>query len=377
MAILAACALMAAPLVVILLATAVYALSVLAGLAGFPATAERLVGAYSASIGWLFNPPVLPTVVPRLVVLVLLALVGVLAAAWWQSRRSGTKRKARGAVLWSLLGHPLDAGEAERVAVENAWRLTPGGSAAVPPQRADVGRRFVEMMAENFGQPGFRELVIGVHDLDARRDVTVGVVAPQWQAAFQTRRVGAGPREAEAIELAQAGDADRGVLADALIGSLRVPAACEPHEMEWPLAGYWRGERHRWTDRPELVGRLIDEVARIGVEQVVLVSPAPPAALPHDLRARPRDFRARMGEAWRSIETAAFQDAWAAAASRFSGVFAIRPDHNAISPFDFTGGYDEGSDRTRTVQELMAQGYEDAYRQFIEPVVATGERIDS
>lgn len=84
-----------------------------------------------------------------------------------------------------------------------------------------------------------------------------------------------------------------------------------------------------------------------------------------------------MGEAWRSVETAAFQDAWAAAASRFSGVFAIRPDHNAIGPFDFAGGYDEGSDRMRTLGELMTQGYDDAYRQFIEPVVATGERIDS
>lgn len=377
-ALLVACALMAAPLLVILAATGVYALSMLAGLAGFPATAERLIAAYSATIGWLFDPPVLPTVVPRLVVLALLVLVGVLGVAWWRARGArASKRRARGAVAWSLLGHPLDGADAERVALEHAWRLTPGGSAAVPPQRGDVGRRFVEMVADNFGQPGFRELLVGVHDLDARRDVTVGVVAPQWQAAFQARRVGAGPRDAEAIELAQAGDAERGLLADALIGSLRVPTACEPHDMEWPLAGYWRGERHRWTDRPEIVGRLIDEVARIGVEQVVLVTPAPPAALPHDLRARPRDFRARMGEAWRSVETAAFQDAWAAAASRFSGVFAIRPDHNAIGPFDFAGGYDEGSDRMRTLGELMTQGYDDAYRQFIEPVVATGERIDS
>jgi hypothetical protein len=76
----------------------------------------------------------------------------------------------------------------------------------------------------------------------------------------------------------------------------------------------------------------------------------------------------------RSIETAALQDAYAAAATRFSGVFVIRPAHNPIGPFDFAGTYDEGSDRRRTVEELMAQGYADAYRLFIEPVVAAGER---
>ncbi len=67
----------------------------------------------------------------------------------------------------------------------------------------------------------------------------------------------------------------------------------------------------------------------------------------------------------------------ASAATRFSGVFVIRPEHNPIGPFDFAGVYDEASDRRRTVAELMQQGYDDAYRQFIEPVVATGERVEA
>lgn len=82
-----------------------------------------------------------------------------------------------------------------------------------------------------------------------------------------------------------------------------------------------------------------------------------------------------MGEALRSSETAAFQDAWAAAATRFSGVFTIRPTYNPIGPFDHDGVYDESSDRRRPVTELLQQGHDDAYRQFIEPVVATGERV--
>jgi len=38
--------------------------------------------------------------------------------------------------------------------------------------------------------------------------------------------------------------------------------------------------------------------------------------------------------------------------------------------------YDERSDRTHSLSELTDRGYEDAYRQFIEPIVgAGGERI--
>ena len=54
----------------------------------------------------------------------------------------------------------------------------------------------------------------------------------------------------------------------------------------------------------------------------------------------------------------------------------IRPSHNPIRPFDLTGAYDEKSDRVVTLEEVMERGYEDAYRQFIEPVLgASGERI--
>jgi hypothetical protein len=53
----------------------------------------------------------------------------------------------------------------------------------------------------------------------------------------------------------------------------------------------------------------------------------------------------------------------------------IRPDHNPIGPFDFSGVYDDASDRQCHVAELMQQGYDDAYRSFIEPVVAAGERL--
>ena len=65
----------------------------------------------------------------------------------------------------------------------------------------------------------------------------------------------------------------------------------------------------------------------------------------------------------------AVRDAVAAQAPRFEGVFVIRPPHNPVGPFDFGGAFDERSDRFQRIDELMDRGYEDAYRQFIEPVV--------
>jgi hypothetical protein len=57
-------------------------------------------------------------------------------------------------------------------------------------------------------------------------------------------------------------------------------------------------------------------------------------------------------------------------------VYVIRPSHNPIRPFDLAGAYDEKSDRMQPLEELMQRGYEDAYRQFIEPVLgAAGDRI--
>lgn len=370
---LAAVLLLLTPLTILVAATLVYLGSVVAALASFPSIAEWLVAAYQAMLGWLFAPPILPTIMPRAVVLAVLVVAAVSAVAAVKARRAErTRRRARGAFWWRLLGQPLDPREPETSVMETLRRLLQGDASSA---NSDLGRRYAELIADNFGQPGFREVVLGVHDLDARRDVVAAVLAPQWREAFAQRRAGAGPREAEALDLADEATADRGLAVDFVIGGLRLPAASAPHEVTFADQSYWQGETHRWCDRPELVGRLMDEVARVGVEQVILVGAAPPAATPHDMRSRPLDLRTRMGETLRSVETAAFQDGWAAAAGRFSGVFAIRPDHNPIGPFDFSGVYDESSDRHRTVGELMQQGHDDAYRQFIEPVVATGERL--
>jgi hypothetical protein len=61
---------------------------------------------------------------------------------------------------------------------------------------------------------------------------------------------------------------------------------------------------------------------------------------------------------------------------RFRALFTVRPLHNPVGAFDLGGAYDERSDRDQSLGELIELGYQDAYHQFIEPVVAvSGERI--
>jgi hypothetical protein len=371
----AAGVLIVAPLAVLVLATVTYALSLLAGLINLPNVSLWFVELYQRMLTVLFNPPFIPTVVPRGVMLAGLVVLGVLAVAAVKAYRSDRiRRRWRGAFWWQLLGSPLQADEPETTLVAVLWKLVRGASTAPQPSSADIGRRYIDLLSENFGQPGFRELLIAVHDLDARRDLVGGVLPPDVRTAFAARRRDAGAREAETVDLA---GPSRDLVVDFLKGAVRLPAIMAPHVCEFSADSYWRGERHRFCDRPELVTRLIEEIAGVGIEQVVFISPAGPAAPPHGIRTMPADLRARAGELVRSIETAALQDACSLALTRFSGVFVVRPDHNPVGPFDFAGAYDQASDRMRTLDELMKQGYSDAYVQFIEPIVAAGEKIDA
>ena len=69
------------------------------------------------------------------------------------------------------------------------------------------------------------------------------------------------------------------------------------------------------------------------------------------------------------------RSSWPRRTPRMS-TFTIRPGHNPIGPFDFSGEYDDRSDRRQPLTELMSHGYEDAYHQFIEPVLgASGEQM--
>jgi hypothetical protein len=253
------------------------------------------------------------------------------------------------------------------------WDLLRGAAQLKQPSKAELGRRYAEVLSENIGQPGFRELLFAVHDLDARRDLVFALVAEDRRRDLVRRRTSeeAEARRAEVIDLSGVG---REHLPDGIAGALSIALATDAHDMAFAPDEYWRGETHRVCDRPASVARLVHELANLSVEQILLVSAASETPGPHAL-ARPRlDAKGRLGEYLMSFEAAEVRDL--ARNSAGPRLFIVRPEHNPVGPFDFGGGFDERSDRRQGLAELMARGYEDAYHQFIEPVVgASGERV--
>ena len=372
-ALLIAAALIAAPLLLLLVTLGVYLTSLLLSLASMTGAAEATTRAYHAMLDAAIAPDALPTVMPRAVVLVLLFTLASLVASWWLAGRSaartGDRRSARarrrGAFWQRVVGAPLSSSRLFDVVTLQLWELVRGLITAPRPALPEFGRRYVELLTENVGQPGFRELLITAHDVDARRDISISLLAEPHRASFHERRSDGRPREGETIDLT---GVQREAIVTALEAALSVPLVTEPARLAYPPDSYWRGETHRLVDRPGCLLHLIDEAAAAGAEQAVIVSAAPPPAGPHQLRPVSADIAAQSGEVLRGIETASLAEAERVARVRFASCFVIRPAYNPIGPFEFDGTADEASDRRMTLAELMERGYQDAYQQFIEPV---------
>jgi hypothetical protein len=376
-ALLAGAAIVAVPLLVSAVGLLVYQLALLFE-AGGAGTAAWLASGYRGVVELAFRPTALPTWLPRLALLVLafitLTVVASGVRALW---RMPARRRQRGGPWWAAIGAPLSAAEAARYFHRGLWELIRGGARIDAPDVTDLGRRYGELLAENLGQPGVRELLMVVHDLDARRDLVFALLAEHRRREFFLRRaaVGTERRAAEAFDLA-------GVARDhtlhAVAGALAVPVVSEPALLVFPPESYWRGEAHRLTDRPGAIVRLLEEVAAAGAEQVILVTAASELEGPHGLSTRRPSPRARLGEFLASAQAASVRDALLASRGWFEALYVIRPAHNQNTPLDLAGVFDERSDRRVGLGELIDRGYEDAHRQFIEPVVgASGEALEA
>jgi len=365
---------LAVPAIVMLASVVVYLAALLLGMAGLD-TGAQLVETYAVELRRAFAPGGLPTWIPRLASLSATLALVVLATgagiAWW---RSPLHRRSAGSKLWALLGAPIDARPAITAAVETVWRLLKGGASIQTPKADDLSRRFAELLTENLGQPGFRELLLVVHDLDANRDLVFGLVRePFRRALFPSPGGVSATRRAEAHDL---GAGTQGFLTDVVAAALTLPGVSEERLVRFASDSYWRGETHRLADRAAGIGRLMEEAAAAGVEQVMVIAATPEPPGPHELRQPRVDGIGRVGEHLASTEAAALGDALRHLHHRFQGVYVVRPSHNPIRPLDLTGAYDEHSDRVQSLEELMERGYDDAYRQFIEPFLgASGERV--
>ena len=334
--------------------------------------ATGLVGEYLRVVQAAFAPAALPTWLPRLVLLLIAAAGAIALADGWIG---GAGRPVRGPLWWRAVRAPLSSSAAVDHTWSVMWDLVRGAAQLAQPTPVELGRRYAEMLSENIGQPGFRELLVAVHDADAHRDLIFALVAEHRRRDLVRRPTSAlaDARRAEVFDLAGVA---REYLPDAVAAALTVPLATEAHAVTFAADAYWRGETHRLCDRPAGLIRLIDELIDLGVEQVLLVSAAPELPGPHAL-AHPRiDARGRLGEYLQSTEAAIVRDATTTTGG--VRIFTVRPTHNPVGPFDFSGGYDDRSQRRQGLGELMNRGYEDAYHQFIEPVVgASGERMGS
>jgi hypothetical protein len=358
------------PLLVLILGAVLLPAGFLLQLAGVDA-GGAVTAAYSAGLQAAFAEDWLPTLVPRAVTIVLAALALTLAAAGLLHERQAARR-GRGRVWWWLRGAPFDASGACESFGGALWQLIRGAAPLGRPSDTALGRRYAEVLAENLGQPGFRELVVVATDLDARRDLVAALLADPFRQDFMGPRPGR-DRRAEVLDLSGIG---RDHAVDLLLAALTPPHACDPHAVTFTPDSFWRGETHRLCDRAGTIARLLEEVAAAGVTQVIVVSAAAPIAAPHRLRTPRLDVRGRLGELHAAAEAASLRDALEIARLRFDAVFTVAPAHNAIDPFDFDGAWDEASARRQTIAELMELAYEDAHRQFIDPVVgASGDQL--
>jgi hypothetical protein len=366
----AALAIVAVPIAAVVLGAAVFPIDFILKVTGIGGAAG-LVAVYLRAAQAAFAPGALPTWLPRLVVIVL----GTAGGAMLVTAARREPGRSNDAWWWRVLVAPLSAGDAIDHAWRMMWDLIRGATPVRQPAAADLGRRYTEMLADNLGQPGFRELLIIAHDIDARRDLVFALVAePRRREMVRRATIAAAEaRRAEVVDLAGLGQDH---LADAVAAALTVPLATEWHRVTFSPGEYWRGETHRLCDRPGALIRIVDELIDLGAEQIVLVAAAPETSGPHALAAPRLDARGRLGEYLESTEAAVLRDATTTTAG--VRIFTIRPAYNPVGPFDFTDGYDDRSRRRQPLAELLTLGYEDAYHQFIEPIVgASGERLQS
>jgi len=371
LALLASVALVALPLAAMAAGLVVFPIDFVLKMVGLSA-ASGLTERYLHLAQAAFAPEGLPTWLPRLVLLTLGAGAAFAVIATWFEHDD---RRQRGGVWWRIVRPPMSATSTVRHVWTMTWDLLRGAAQLTQPMRADLARRYIELLSDNLGQPGFRELLIAVHDLDARRDLVFALVGEERRRDL-VRRPTSEEADARRAELLDLSGIARDHLPDAIAAAMAVPLITDPHALRFAPDAYWRGETHRVTDRPACSVRLMEELARLDVEQVVIVSSVSSAARPHTLSPPRLDLKGRIGEYLQSSETAVVRDLLELSTQTGPRIFPIRPFHNPIGTFDFRGGFDDRSDRTQPLDELMARGYQDAYNQFIEPIVgASGDTM--
>jgi Patatin-like phospholipase len=345
-----------------------------------PGTTAGVLGRLSLSPEKLSGPYLAALAVP-VFALALLVLVGA-GSLWVRHRRRVVER------FEAVLDARPALDRLRRGLWEIARGVSPGGG---PPSEAELGRRYVALLADNFGEPGFRELVLRAADLD-RGEATAFTVLRDATGAESTARSRApAGAPAGAVDLRSPGrDA---LLFDAVATGLLCPMALPLRRVSFPKGGAHGGETHRLTEGTLAPGAGIMEALAAGAEQVIVVTGVPERTAPP---ARRRGPHARLDATVRALERRAALEieeverlnrivgtlghrrddgrgAWEDPATgrvfHEVDLWVIRPERRAQGPMELDGGRDPTTEVVQTTDDLLELGFHDAYRQFVEPVV--------
>jgi hypothetical protein len=289
----------------------------------------------------------------------------------------------------------FDARRGEERLRRGLWEIARGPAlTAAPPSGTELGRRFVALGAENLGQPGFRALILRTGDLDTGRVLPFVLLEDAHLASFAAAR---GPRSRAdgvpgAIDLRAAGN--DALFFDAVATGLLPPIAAPLRRVSFPKGGLHGGETHRLTDATLVGGCGIGEALAAGAEQVIVVTAVPEKPI---VPARRRGPRARVDGVLAALERQAvdrdlenalrinrlvetlghhtdgggraWQDPATGRLYRDAAVYVVRPDQRPIGPLELDGARDPATEVVRSTADLLEQGYRDAYRLFVDPVV--------
>lgn len=363
------------PVIVAMVAAAGYVVAFTLTVLGVPGAAS-LSGWVSTVGARAFAGEALPTLVPRAVMGVGLVALAMVAADLWLAvpRGAGTrvvKGVGRG---WGLVSAPFDTSSIRQAVRRSLWNTIRGAGQQAVPGREVLGHRYAELLGESLGQPGCRELMMAVTDLDARRDIVGAFLAGPYRARFLMGE----PWPERSVEVLDLAREDGGLVVDLLDAALTPGLGAEPRSLAYSVDGGWQGETHRACDRPGLLLRLLRELRLADVRQVVIVSAATPPSGARELRPPSLRLHARVGEFLTAAEGATCQEAVATAVALawFDAVYVIGPEYNALGAFAFDGADDVASERHWSLAELLQQGHRDAHAKFIDPVVgASGEQL--
>ena len=295
----------------------------------------------------------------------------------------------------------LDESRAEERLRVALWAVARGPAvSADAPGAEELSKRYTALLAENLGQPGFRELILRGADLETGAAFPFVLLEDVHRAAFVAARSRGvrvrGDGIPGAVDLRRAGY--EGLFFDATMTGLLPLLGAPVRRIAFPRGGVHAGEVHRLADAALAGGSGLSEALTAGAEQVIIVTGVPEEAQVPPRRRGPRaladgmlavlerravDHDVEGAERMnRMVETLGhrsedggrgWEDPATGRVYRDIGVYVIRPERRALGPLELDGARDPASEVIETLDDLAERGYHDAYRLFVEPVVGGGE----